>query len=125
MPSLLKSKALIATPSNIENFIREINCLPELPDSYICVNDDFAGFLIRTLRANDKKLLENTKFIGFDNINGFDDPWSPNNIPEIFGTIQVDCENIGRILAHQLLLRIEYPEMPKLMTTVENKPYIF
>ncbi len=80
--------------------------LERQPRAWVCANDSIAYMVLTFLRGKGLKTPEDVMVTGFDKI--------PSPLTEALSltTVRVDAHYIGQRLASQLLLRLQFPEMP-------------
>ena len=99
--------------SVIENLV---NGLPNMPEVFVCTNDDIAKYVAISLSKVDEKLAEEVVLIGFD-----------NTIEETFFkkgiiTANVRKEALGRKLVRSLMDQIDYPDKDFELTAIATYP---
>lgn len=80
--------------------------LMQMPEAFVCANDDIAFFVIRFLKKKGLRVPEDIAVTGYDNVEGLSqqDP--------ILTTVNVSNQMLGRRLVSQVLWRMANPDFP-------------
>jgi len=76
------------------------------PDAFICANDDTAGRLIHTLLTIGKRVPEDVRVAGFDDVK------YASLLPVPLTTMRQPCKQIGQSALSVMLERIAMPDLP-------------
>ncbi len=93
-----------------------INNFPYIPDAIVCANDDIALDTIRCLKKRGYSVPEDVAVSGFDNVEGL------TQAEPILTTVAVRNQKVGKRLVQQLLWRIENPDFPREVVSIETEP---
>lgn len=88
-----------------EQYIRSI-LVKDRPDAFLCANDLTAGHLMRSLISLGRRIPEDIRIMGFDDVN------YASLLPVPLTTERQPCREIGRIALSTMLDRIENPDLP-------------
>jgi DNA-binding LacI/PurR family transcriptional regulator len=109
-------QALAAFPGDIAACVRQgdaedLNLVrgilkKDRPDAFLCGNDLTAGQLMRTLIDLGKRIPEDVRMVGFDDVK------YARFLPVPLTTIHQPCHNLGKMALLVMLDRIEHPDMP-------------
>jgi DNA-binding LacI/PurR family transcriptional regulator len=103
-PRLGQSSVWLGDPGD-RSFVESI-LKKEKPDAFLCGNDLTAGHLMHTLLALGKRIPEDVR------ITGFDDVKYARLLPIPLTTIHQPCQNLGKVAISVMLERIANPELP-------------
>jgi GntR family transcriptional regulator, arabinose operon transcriptional repressor len=76
------------------------------PDAFLCANDLTAGQLMHTLMDLGKRIPDDVKMVGFDDVK------YARLLPVPLTTIHQPCHNLGKIALSVMLERIAHPDLP-------------
>ena len=76
------------------------------PDAFLCANDLTAGHLMHTLLALEKRIPQEIRMIGVDDVK------YARLLPVPLTTIHQPCQNIGKMALSLMLDRIAHPDLP-------------
>jgi GntR family transcriptional regulator, arabinose operon transcriptional repressor len=76
------------------------------PDAFLCANDHTAATLMRTLIGLDRRIPEDIRIVGIDDVR------YSSLLPIPLTTQHQPCLDIGRVAMSAMLERLKYPEMP-------------
>ena len=76
------------------------------PDAFLCANDLTAGHLMHTLMALGKRIPQDIRMIGIDDVK------YARLLPVPLTTIHQPCHNLGKMALSLMLDRIAYPDLP-------------
>ncbi len=76
------------------------------PDAFLCANDDTAGHLMHTLLALEKRIPEQIRIMGVDDMK------YARLLPVPLTTIRQPCHNLGKMAISMMLDRIAHPDLP-------------
>jgi GntR family transcriptional regulator, arabinose operon transcriptional repressor len=76
------------------------------PDAFLCANDHTAATLMRTLIRLDRRIPEDVRIVGIDDVK------YASLLPIPLTTQHQPCLDIGRVAMSAMLERLTYPEMP-------------
>lgn len=76
------------------------------PDAFICANDHTAGNLMQTLCSLGKRIPEDIRMVGFDDVR------YARLLPVPLTTQRQPCKDIGRVALNVMLDRIANPDLP-------------
>jgi len=76
------------------------------PDAFLCANDLTAGHLMHTLLALGKRIPEDIRMMGMDDVR------YARLLPVPLTTIHQPCQNLGKMALSMMLDRIANPELP-------------
>ena len=93
-----------------------INAFPYIPEAIVCANDDIALDTIRILKKKGLLVPEDVAVTGFDNVEVM------TQAEPILTTVSVRNQMVGKRLVQQLLWRIENPDFPREMISIETQP---
>lgn len=93
-----------------------INNFPYMPDAIVCANDDIALDTIRCLMKRGYQIPEDVAVSGFDNVEGL------TQVEPMLTTVAVRNQKVGKRLVQQLLWRIENPDFPQEVISIETEP---
>lgn len=101
--------------ATIEGFI---NSLKQIPDTFVCTNDDIAKFVATALFNRSPELVTKTTIIGFDKTveQGF--------LKSDILTVEIKKEAAGRRLVQTLLQRIDRPDMDFAVISLATYPIL-
>jgi DNA-binding LacI/PurR family transcriptional regulator len=85
----------------IESILRK-----DKPDAFLCANDLTAGNLMHTLMTLGKRVPEDVRMVGFDDVK------YARLLPVPLTTIHQPCQNLGKVAISVMLDRIANPELP-------------
>ncbi|HCL01652.1 MAG TPA: LacI family transcriptional regulator [Lachnoclostridium phytofermentans] len=102
----------------IEEVEETISAFPYIPEAIVCANDDIALYVIRCLRKRGYRIPEDVAVTGFDNIEGL------TQVESILTTVAVRNQKVGKRLVQQLLWRMENPDFPREIISIETQPII-
>jgi len=117
----LDPRLQITRPSNKIGFsysmVEEvINNLPEIPDAFICEDDDVAKNIALVLLQKDPHIARNIVITGFNDI--IESDFFKNDII----TVGVRMEQLGRRLVKSVVDRVNTPDMDISFTTIATYP---
>jgi GntR family transcriptional regulator, arabinose operon transcriptional repressor len=103
---LLRDEDLVirGDPSD-ENLIRS-TLRTRKPDAFLCANDHTAANLMQTLIGLGKRIPEDIRVVGIDDVK------YASLLPIPLTTQQQPCLDIGRVAMSTMLLRLENPDLP-------------
>jgi GntR family transcriptional regulator, arabinose operon transcriptional repressor len=78
----------------------------ERPDAFICANDHTAGNLMHTLLSIGKRIPEDIRIVGFDDVK------YARLLPVPLTTQHQPCKDLGRVALAVMLDRISNPDLP-------------
>lgn len=81
-----------------------IESVKNLPDAFVCANDDIAKRVINALKKQGR--LENSNIV----VTGFDDLGDEEVRKYLYATVRVDTKALGLRLVRQILQRVKYVE---------------
>ncbi len=87
------------------NFVRAI-LKKDRPDAFLCGNDLTAGQLMHTLLDLGKRIPEDVRMVGFDDVK------YARLLPVPLTTIHQPCQNLGKMALSVMLDRIAHPDLP-------------
>jgi LacI family transcriptional regulator len=96
----------------LRSYLQDIR---EMPEAFVCTNDDIAISLIRFLK---EKGIRVPKDIA---VTGFDDTRDSVVVDPALTTVHVYNEQVGRKLVQELMWRIENPDMPQETVIVNTR----
>jgi GntR family transcriptional regulator, arabinose operon transcriptional repressor len=76
------------------------------PDALLCANDLTAGHLMHTLLDLGKRIPEDIRIVGFDDVK------YARLLPVPLTTVHQPCHNLGKMALSIMLDRIAYPDLP-------------
>ena len=76
------------------------------PDAFLCANDHTAATLMRTLIQLDRRIPEDVRIVGIDDVK------YAGLLPIPLTTQHQPCLDIGRVAMSAMLERLENPELP-------------
>jgi DNA-binding LacI/PurR family transcriptional regulator len=76
------------------------------PDAFLCANDDTAGHLMHTLLALEKRIPQDIRIMGIDDMK------YARLLPVPLTTIRQPCQNLGKMAISMMLDRIANPDLP-------------
>jgi len=76
------------------------------PDAFVCANDHTAGNLMHTLLALGKRIPDDIRIVGIDDVK------YARLLPVPLTTLHQPCRDIGRIALTVMLDRIANPDLP-------------
>jgi DNA-binding LacI/PurR family transcriptional regulator len=94
----------LGNPSDVallESILRK-----DKPDAFLCANDLTAGNLMHTLMSLGKRVPEDVRIVGFDDVK------YARLLPVPLTTIHQPCQNLGKVAISVMLDRIANPELP-------------
>lgn len=92
-----------------------MDSFPYLPDGIVCANDDIAKDVITYLKSKNIKIPEQVMVTGFDNKD------ETAFLTPALTTAYISNQRMGRRLVQQMMWRIENPEMPFEIITVNTE----
>lgn len=102
----------------IEEVEATISAFPYIPEAIVCANDDIALDTIRCLKKRGYRVPEDVAVTGFDNVEGL------TQVEPILTTVAVRNQKVGKRLVQQLLWRMENPDFPREIISIETQPII-
>lgn len=99
--------------STIEQMIDDI---PEIPEVFVCGNDDIVMYVHGVLLKKDLQLLKKTILVGFDNT------IERHLLQGEVLTVEVKKEELGRRLVKTVIGKINHPQMDNAIITVSTYP---
>ena len=100
----------------IEEVEATISSFPYIPDAIVCANDDIALDTIRCLKKRGYRVPEDVAVTGFDNVEGL------TQVEPMLTTVAVRNQKIGKRLVQQLLWRMDNPDFPREIISIETQP---
>jgi DNA-binding LacI/PurR family transcriptional regulator len=88
-----------------EPFVRRL-LDEQLPEGIVCANDLTAARLMQTLLGLGKRIPEDVRIVGMDDVK------YASLLPVPLTTIHQDCAGIGTLAMATMLERLEHPELP-------------
>jgi DNA-binding LacI/PurR family transcriptional regulator len=76
------------------------------PDAFLCANDLTAGNLMHALMALGKRIPEDIRMVGFDDVR------YARLLPVPLTTVHQPCQNLGKVAISVMLDRLANPELP-------------
>ncbi len=95
-----------------EEIHRFLSSLDEMPEAFVCVSDYVANFLLDYLKKNEYAIPHDVAVSGYDGSREY------SNLSGNLTTVPVDVAQLGLRLAHQLLYRLDHPDMPGEVTYI-------
>ncbi len=99
---------------SIRTFEQIVDNLEEIPEAFVCGNDEIAKYLTRAFRNKGYKVPEDIAITGFDND-------EEGVLSPFFTTVGMDVKWLGRRLVQCLARRLMYPESPHEKVVVSSK----
>lgn len=103
----------------IYTYAEEINdflgSLDELPEAFVCASDFIANFVLDYLKKNKYNVPKDIA------ISGYDDSREYTHLSGDLTTVQVKNNALGERLVRQLLYRIEHPDYPIEIISIQSK----
>lgn len=87
----------------------------EMPEAIVCANDVIAMLVVKALRARGFSVPEDVAVTGFDNQEEL------SQMDAFLTTVRVGNTRLGKRLACQLFFRLQHPELPREMVTVDTE----
>ena len=87
------------------NFIQRI-LKEDRPDAFLCANDLTAGHLMHTLLALNRRIPEDIRMMGIDDVK------YARLLPVPLTTMHQPCQNIGKVALSVMLERLANPDLP-------------
>lgn len=116
VPQLQFTKPTGNTYFGYSHVERIVNSMNELPDAFVCENDDVAEFVATALLQKDPRLVKETVITGFNNT--IDEDFFKKDIV----TVSVRTEELGRRLVRSIIDRVENPEQDLSFITIATYP---
>lgn len=91
-----------------------ISAMTYLPQAIVCVNDDIAFEVIRSLNKRKKRVPEDIL------VTGYDDVEETLQREPFLTTVHISNQQLGRRLVQQLFWRISHPEFPREILCIEG-----
>lgn len=88
--------------------------MAELPEAFVCANDDIAFDVIRILRKYDKRVPEDIAVTGYDNLEDMESE-------AFLTTVNIENQKLGKRVVNQLLQRIDNPDDPHEVILINTK----
>lgn len=91
---------------------RAVNGMKDIPEAFVCANDDIAFDVIRILKLRNLKVPEDVAVTGYDDVEDM------AQVDAFLTTVKAGNKRLGKRLVKQLLFRIENQEFPFEITTI-------
>lgn len=98
-----------------EEIIRELEKLEDIPEAFVCANDDIAKDVMLWLKRRGIKVPQEVA------VTGFDDKEEVELLSPSLTTVHIGNQRMGRRLVQQLMWRLENMDLPKETITINTE----
>ncbi|GMQ59204.1 LacI family DNA-binding transcriptional regulator [Vallitalea sediminicola] len=109
---LVHSIGIYSYADEINDFLSKLD---KLPEAFVCASDYIANFVLDYLKRNDYSVPNDIA------ISGYDDSREYTHLSGDLTTVQVKNDALGERLVRQLLYRVEHPDYPTEIISIQSK----